>query len=151
MDEGADEDSVSMPHQIYTPTGGRPGEAGGDVDHPPGASVDSTHFDERSPNPLYNATDDLHFPINAELKMSFESDYFGQTPEGAVGAGYVPTSLVAPPRNSINSWWRNLDLGMHERNFAEAKESLEIKLGWDTVVPQFYGHFIGPPPVFWGL
>ena len=103
MDEGADEDSVSMPHQIYTPTGGRPGEAGGDVDHPAGASVGSTHFDERSPNPLYNATDDLHFPINAELKMSFESDYFGQTPEGAVGVGYVPTSLVAPPRNSINS------------------------------------------------
>ena len=106
VDEGADEDSVSMPHQIYTPTGGRPGEAGGDVDHPPGASVDSTHFDERSPNPLYNATEDLHFPVNAELKMSFESDYFGQTPEGpgaGAGVGYVPTSLV-PPGGSINSW-----------------------------------------------
>ena len=102
VDEGADEDSVSMPHQIYTPTGsGRPGEpGGGDVHHPAGASVDSTHFDERSPNPLY--TDDLHFPINAELKMSFESDYFGQTPEGGGGAGYVPTSLV-PPGGSINS------------------------------------------------
>ena len=95
MDDGADEDSVSMPHQIYTPTD-RPE---GQVDHPQGASVDSTHFDEHSPNPLYNASDDLHFPVNAELKMSLESDYFRLTPDGP---GYMPTS----PDNvgSVNSW-----------------------------------------------
>ncbi len=66
-------------------------------EHPQGASVDSTHFDERSPNPLYS--DDLHFPVNAELKMSFESDYFGQTPEGA-SVCYMPPVARG---SSINS------------------------------------------------
>lgn len=77
VDDGGDEDSVSMPHQIYAPNP----RADGQTDHPTGASFDSTHFDEQSPNPLYHPDDFHHFPVNAELKMSFESDYFGQTPD----------------------------------------------------------------------
>ena len=89
-----------MPHQVYAPTGRLEAQ----VDHPAGASFDSTHFDERSPNPLYHTSDDFHFPINAELKMSFDSDYFGQTPDGS-DVGYIPATMVPPVGNlgSVNS------------------------------------------------
>ena len=83
VDDGADEDSVSMPHQIYRSVNRNSDPMDhAQIQHPEGASFDSTHFDAQNQNPLYHST-------NADLTMSFESDYFGQTPDGN-SVGYMP-------------------------------------------------------------
>lgn len=83
-----------MPHQIYTPSGGRTEHS--EEQHPHSASFDSTHFDDRSPNPLYHTTDDLHFPVNAEL--NFDSDYYSSRPSSR-----APVPMVQPVQYTDDS------------------------------------------------
>ncbi len=73
VDESLDEDTVSMPQQIYTSV-----KPDGTEQQVMSGSYDSTHFDGPSPNPLYNNSD-MVAPINAELAMAV--DFYGSSPE----------------------------------------------------------------------
>jgi len=78
VDDTLDDDSVSLPHQIYT-------SAKLEADLTPG-SYDSTHFDGPSPNPLYGR--ELQMPINSDLYGEDITPSPPSSPEGYLPSGH---------------------------------------------------------------